>query len=217
MKFIAIRTAFAVFAVAGVVVPAALALPLSAHAQAATPKAATPAPAAATPAPAPAPVAVTPEARTAIKELLDAMNMRENLAKNYQGMLQTIAPQMAQAVGRQIDGNTALTPEQKSKVLENMKAPFDVAMKEVQGIITSPKLVDDTMAKMVPIYAKYFTTPEIKQLTMFYKSPVGAKSLTTMPQAIGESLQASFVELQPRVNAVVDKMIKTQVDAVTKK
>ena len=213
MKFTAIRTAIAVFAVGS-----AFALPLSAHAQAATPKAAAPAAApAAASAPAAAPAPVTPEARTAIKELLDAMNMRENLTKNYQGMLQTIAPQMAQAVGRQIDANTALTPEQKSKVLENMKVPFDGAMKEVQGIITSPKLVDDTMAKMVPIYAKYFTTPEIKQLTVFYKSPVGAKSLTTMPQAIGESLQASFVELQPRVNAVVDKMIKTQVDAVTTK
>jgi hypothetical protein len=215
MKFTAIRSTFAVLAV---VLPVALALPSSAHAQAATPKA--PAPSAApapAPAPVPVPVPVTPEARAAIKELLDAMNMRENLTKNFQGALQNVAPQMAESVGRQIDGDTTLTPEQKSKVLAGMKTPFDNAMKEVQGILTSPKLVDDTMAKMVPIFAKYFTTPEIKQLTVFYKSPVGAKALNTMPQAIGESLQTSFVELQPRLNAIVDKMVKTQIDAVTKK
>ncbi len=207
-------------AIAVALVCTSLVVCLPAHAQVAATKAAPAAPAtpsATTPAATPAPAAVAPETRAAIKDLLEAMNMRDNLSKNFQGMTGGIAPQLAQAVARQVDANPSLTPEQKSKVLEGMKVPFDSAMKEVQGIITSPKLVDDTLQKMIPIYAKYYTTPEIKQLTAFYKSPLGAKTLSTMPQAIGETLQATFAELQPRLTGLMDKMLKTQIDAVVAK
>ena len=168
-------------------------------------------------APAPAPVPVSAEARAAIKDLLDAMNMREYLSKNFQGMTQAIAPQLANAVARQVETNTALSPDQKTKVLEGLKVPFDGAMREVQGIVTGPKMVDDTLQKMYPVYAKNFTTPEIRQLTTFYKTPAGTKTLGVMTQAIGESLQATVAELQPRLSGIMDKMLKTQIDAVTAK
>lgn len=166
-------------------------------------------------APAPAPVAVSAEARVAIKELLDAMNMREYLSKNFQGMTQAIAPQLANAVARQVETNASLSADQKAKVLENLKVPFDGAMREVQGIVTSPKMVDDTLQKMIPVYAKNFTTPEIKQLSTFYRTPAGAKTLGVMTQAIGESLQSTVAELQPRLSGIMDKMLKTQIDAVS--
>lgn len=164
---------------------------------------------------APAPVNVTPEMRGAIKELLDVMNTKENLAKTFQAMGQTLPPQMAQAMNRQIELNTALTPEQKAKVREGMNQPFEGAVKEATAMITNPKLVDDTIDKMYPIYAKYYTVADIRAITAFYKSPVGAKTLTTMPQAINESLQAGVAGFQPRVNALMEKTVKTQVDAVT--
>lgn len=212
---------------AALLVGACLAAPFAAHAQAAAPTKNAPAPGPATPtknAPAPgpataspAPVAVTPEAHAAIKELIDVMNTKENLAKTFQAMGQTLPPQMAQAMNRQIEASAALTPEQKQKVREGMNQPFENAVKEAQGIVTNPKLVDDTIDKMYAIYAKYYTTPEIRQLVAFYKSPVGAKTLTAMPQAINESLQAGVANFQPRINALMEKTIKTQVDAVAKK
>ena len=168
-------------------------------------------------APAPAPVTVSPEARAAIKDLLDAMNMREYLSKNFQGMPQAIAPQLANAVARQVETNATLTPDQKTKVLEGLKVPFDTSMREVQGIVTSPKMVDDTLQKMYPVYAKNFTLPEIKQLSTFYRTPAGSKTLGVMTQAIGESLQATVADLQPRLGSIMDKMLKTQIDAVTAK
>lgn len=199
-------------ALATLLIGASLAVPLAAHAQAAAP--ATKAPAAA-PAAAPA-VPVTAEARAAIKELLDVMSTRENLGKTFQAMAQTLPPQMAQAMNREIEQST-LTPEQKQKVREGMNAPFDGAVKEAQTIVTSPKLIDDTIEKMYAIYAKYYTVAEIRQLVAFYKSPIGAKTLTAMPQAINESLQAGVANFQPRINALMEKTVKAQIDAGAKK
>ncbi len=207
MKINASRSALAVL-----LVGASLAVPLAAHAQAAAPTKTAPAAAPA----APPPVPVTPEARAAIKELLDAMNTRENLGKTFQAMAQTLPPQMAQAMNREIE-SSALTPEQKQKVREGMNQPFDGAVKEAQGIVTSPKLVDDTIEKMYGIYAKYYTVSDLKQLVAFYKSPIGAKTLTAMPQAINESLQAGVANFQPRINALMEKTVKAQIDAGSKK
>lgn len=207
LKFKTIRQAVATLAVG-----ASIAVPAAAFAQAA--KNAPAAPAATT---APAPVAVTPEARAAIKELLDVMNTKENLTKTFAAMSQTLPPQMAQAMNQQIENNAALTPEQKTKVRSGMAEPFNAALKEAQGIVANPKLVDDTIDKMYGIYAKYYTVAEVKQLVAFYKSPLGNKTLTAMPQAINESLQAGVANFQPRIAAVMDKTLKTQIDAATKK
>lgn len=191
--------------------------PLVAHAQAGAPAKNAPAaatPAAATPA-TPAPVAVTPEARAAIKELLDVMNTRDGLTKTYGAMSQSLAPRMGEAMNRQIEANAALSVEQKQKVRDGMNPPFENAVKEATAIVTSPKLVDETIEKMIPIYAKYFTTAEAKQLTAFYKTPLGAKTLTAMPQVINDSLQAGVAIFTPRVNAIMEKTMKTQMDAVS--
>ena len=181
-------------------------------------KAAPPATSAPAPAPAvaPAPVAVTPDARAAIKELLEITKTRENMGKAFQAMGQNLPPQMAQAMNVSIENNPALSPEQKQKVRANMNQPFENTVKEALTIINDPKVADETVERMYPIYAKYYTPDEIRQITAFYKTPVGAKSLNLTPQIIGESMQAGFSIFQPRVNAVMDKAVKKEVDAVTK-
>ena len=212
MNRTALRTALSVVALG-----ASLTASSGVLAQGAAPKAAPPAAAPAAPAPAPAPVPVTPEARAAIKELLDVMNTRENLSKTFQAMGQTLPSQMAGAMSRQIETNPSLTPEQKVKLRDNMNQPFDSAVKEAIALVSDPKVVDQTIDKMYAIYAKYYTTPEIKQLVAFYKTPVGSKTLSVMPQAINESLQAGVGQFQPKINAVMERTLKTQIDAVSKK
>ena len=166
--------------------------------------------------PAAAPVVVTPEARAAIKDLIEVTKTRDNLAKTYQAMTQNLPPQLAQAMNVAIENNASLNAEQKQKVRANMNQPFEVAVKDATTILSDPKVVDESIDRIYPIYAKYYTPDEIRQITAFYKSPVGAKMLTTMPQVINESLQAGFALVQPRLNALIEKTVKTQVDAVTK-
>ena len=169
------------------------------------------------PAPVPAaaaPVTVTPETRAAIKELIDVTKTRENLGRTFQMMSQNLPPQMAQAMNRQIETTATLSPEQKQKVRDGMNQPFENAVKEAMTIVSDPKVVDESIERMYPIYAKHFTAAEIRQLTAFYKTPVGAKTLSTMPQVINESMQAGVTIFQPRLNALMEKTVKTQIDSV---
>ena len=50
-----------------------------------------------------------------------------------------------------------------------------------------------------PIYHKHLTLEEIKELTKFYKSPVGKKMISVLPNIVQESMQA----IQPWANSLV--------------
>ena len=53
------------------------------------------------------------------------------------------------------------------------------------------KLDKDALSNMiVPIYAKYFTHDEIKELLTFYQTPLGQKVIATLPSVIRESTVA---------------------------
>ena len=53
------------------------------------------------------------------------------------------------------------------------------------------ELNSDVLIKMIiPIYDKYYTESDIKQLTEFYQSSLGKKVIATMPVVVQESMQA---------------------------
>lgn len=59
---------------------------------------------------------------------------------------------------------------------------WDTFVKEVR----SEELVD----LVVPIYDKYYTREEIHDLTMFYRSPVGQKTIKILPKLSAEAIDA---------------------------
>ncbi len=170
---------------------------------------------AATPTTAPAaPVTVTPEMRAAIKELLDTSKFRDSLSQTYQGLVPSLPAQMAQMLNSEIQKNQKLSEDQKKQVRERLNKSFDAAAKSGIAILQDPKMVDEIVEKVYPIYAKYFTLAEIKQLTAFYKSPVGAKSITTMPLVVGDTMRSTMTLLQGRISPILDNLLKKEVDAV---
>lgn len=59
---------------------------------------------------------------------------------------------------------------------------WDTFVKEVR----SEELVD----LVVPIYDKYYTREEIHDLTMFYRSPVGQKTIKILPKLSADAIDA---------------------------
>jgi len=49
---------------------------------------------------------------------------------------------------------------------------------------------DDFTKMMIPIYAQHFSDVEIKQLTAFYRSPLGQKLVKEQPAMVQESMRA---------------------------
>lgn len=46
---------------------------------------------------------------------------------------------------------------------------------------------DDMINEFIPLYSKYFSNEEIKQMIAFYQTPLGQKTLSVMPQLSSES------------------------------
>ena len=44
--------------------------------------------------------------------------------------------------------------------------------------------------QIIPIYHRHLSHAEIRELIAFYESPIGRKTISVMPQVVGESMQA---------------------------
>jgi hypothetical protein len=140
----------------------------------------------------PPPAAPSPEALAAAKELMAIMSP-DMMRQMMQGMVGQMWPQLERSFGPKIDAATSA----------ELRAEFESTLQQ---------WVTDTMQDMPPIYARYFTVAELRELAAFYKTPVGAKALSQMPRVMADFTaimlprMASFqVQLQARLQAVLQK------------
>jgi hypothetical protein len=54
----------------------------------------------------------------------------------------------------------------------------------------------EAMKEAPPVYARHFSVSELKELTAFYRTPIGAKALHEMPQVTGEFMTVLVPRLQ---------------------
>ena len=63
------------------------------------------------------------------------------------------------------------------------KAPL-----EQQGELRKIIKTEEIIKRLIPLYAKYYTVEELKELITFYNSPTGRKHLETVPKIMEDSL-----------------------------
>src|SRR5215469_3273470 len=61
---------------------------------------------------------------------------------------------------------------------------------------------------LIPIYRKYFSSDEIKELIAFYKSPLGKKFVGVAPQLIGDAMSAGAEHGREIFKRIEDKLKK---------
>ena len=108
-----------------------------------------------------------PDATAAANELVEAMRATDQLKVLMPMLMQQLKPAITQGrpeVERDYD---AMVPQ--------MLAAADARMGEFTGAIAV-------------IYASHFTVDELRQLTAFYRGPVGQKFLQIMPRIMQDSM-----------------------------
>ena len=108
-----------------------------------------------------------PDATAAAKELVETMRATDQLKVLMPMLMQQLKPAIAQGrpeVERDYD---AMVPQ--------MLAAVDARMGEFTGAIAV-------------LYASHFTADELRQLTAFYRGPVGQKFLQIMPRIMQDSM-----------------------------
>ncbi|KQQ46404.1 hypothetical protein ASF61_18615 [Duganella sp. Leaf126] len=172
----------------------------AAFAQAAAPAAAAPAAAGA--------AAVDPAAMAAAKELFASMNYRALMVDSMAKMSQGLASSIRAGAEAGIDANPKATPEQKRQARAKMEAELPKVIAGMQEVMNDPSLVDEIMTQTVPLYARTFSADELKQIAAFYRTPVGAKMLSAMPQLMGEGMQIGQQIVSSRIGPMMQKLQK---------
>jgi hypothetical protein len=67
---------------------------------------------------------------------------------------------------------------------------------------------DGLMSRMVPIYAKYFTHEEIKELIRFYDTAIGKKTIEVMPALMQEGMIVGQIWGQSLAPKILERIKK---------
>ena len=119
----------------------------------------------------------TPESKKVVSEkyLKDLGELLEMMGASSTG------EQVAYAVANETLGAIAATGSQVTE--EMQKIVLDEALIEFNALFGDPKVMSELYA---PLYSEHLTEKEIGELLAFYKSPLGQKTLTALPQ-IGQA------------------------------
>lgn len=147
-----------------------------------------------------------PAAAAAANELFEAMHYRTMMGGMMQQMTQGMEQAMRSSAEAVIKNNTKTTPEQKKAALSRMEAELPAAVARMREVLNDAGLVDEMMAEIVPFYARTYTADELKQITAFYRSPVGAKMMATTPQLMQTAMQVAQKVMLKRVQPMIEQM-----------
>ncbi len=122
-------------------------------------------------------------------KLLKVMNLEKSYAETLD--------QMMQAQSRMLPAE-----------LQNDKAKMEQYTKVVNDFINKyvgwDKMKDD-MAKM---YTKHYTASELQDLSKFYATETGKKTIKVMPQIAAESMQISQGKIMPHMQELQESIAK---------
>ncbi|MEH2233471.1 MAG: DUF2059 domain-containing protein [Nostoc sp.] len=76
-----------------------------------------------------------------------------------------------------------------TQLLNDLKSDYPQVPQKVWDNFAAEFKSDEIVNEIVPIYNKYFTNEEIKQLIRFYQTPLGQKTITVLPQLYQESYE----------------------------
>jgi len=136
---------------------------------------------------------LTAEKRADIEQLLEMTGSAE------------IGRQMAGAVVQQM---TVFLRKARPDIPQRV---LDVLPAEVDGVFMDN--IGTLMDLTIPLYHKYFTGAEIKELIRFYSTPLGKKAIESMPALMGEAIalgQQWGQSLGPAIQARIQARLKKE-------
>src|SRR5579864_5649262 len=150
-------------------------------------------------APAAAAAPADPAKQAAIKELLDAIDAQK-LVGAIGNSAQMQAKQLVPAIlSDALTENKTLTDKQKQAAVPNLQKVAVPKLVDSAGqVFSSDSFRQDAIQAQYEAYAKFYTTQEIKDLTVFYKSPTGRKFIQVQDQVGREVVNGLMQKYMPQ-------------------
>ncbi|MBI3716527.1 MAG: DUF2059 domain-containing protein [Betaproteobacteria bacterium] len=154
------------------------------------------------------PATVNEEQRTAINELLTAMNFKKTMSQMSSAMSQAMPQMLDQTLDSIAKTNPQMTPQKKEAMHKLALESRAKVQQELADMYSDPLVVRSLEDAMGRAYAKRFSTPEIRKITAFYNSAEGQKMLNYLPEIMRESMPEIMQTLSPRMTKMIEKTAK---------
>ena len=90
----------------------------------------------------------------------------------------------------ELTGAANVSADALRQIIAPLKAGFPDVPQEFWDTFTKEVHSDELIDLVVPIYDKYYTREEIHDLTAFYQSPVGQKTIQVLPKLSADAIDA---------------------------
>lgn len=90
----------------------------------------------------------------------------------------------------ELTGAANVSADALRQIIEPLRAGFPQVPEEFWNTFIKEVHSDELIDLVIPIYDKYYTRREIEDLTHFYQSPVGRKTIQVLPKLSTEAINA---------------------------
>jgi hypothetical protein len=90
----------------------------------------------------------------------------------------------------ELTGAAKVSASALKQIIAPMRQAFPQVPEGFWNEFLSEVRADELVDLIVPIYDKYYTRDDIQELTRFYQSPVGQKTVKVLPQLSAEAIDA---------------------------
>lgn len=147
---------------------------------------------------------ISQEKRDLIKELLEITESSKNAEQIMDAMVRAELPKLVSTVLKNVPALDSDRPEIQKKFSDIVSRMAIKYRDRVAKKIDLNQLIEQVS---YPIYDKYFTESELRDIVGFYKSATGKKAIAVLPQIVGDSMKRTNEILLPKMTSIMTEII----------
>ncbi len=162
------------------------------------------------PAPLPSPE-ISAEKRALIKEMLELTNSKKTMDAMLKMEAEQMEKQLPEATWLAVSGMQelkSLTPQQREGVRQQVVAQSLRSGRRLYELVLEKldfdKLIEDIS---LPLYDKYFSESELRDILTFHKSATGKKVIEVLPNLMTEAITRATNIMLPKITEIVSQIM----------
>lgn len=159
--------------------------------------------------------AISPEKRKIIAEIITVTNAEKGIEDVMQAMMTQMDAMYPAIIHSTLEKQEDLTASEKielEKTLVENRQDFDRRFRE--KLLKAINFREYAEATLYPIYNKFFSESELKDLLAFYQTPTGQKLNKIIPQMSAETVRLSQTYLLPKLDKIFEELMKENTEKV---
>lgn len=152
--------------------------------------------------------AASSEKQAVIKELVFLINGDNKMEEMMNAMVPQIQAQQDAAMKSMLDQRTDLNGVERKALEDSLAVDKRYSVKRLMDKMTQKLDYNELINEIAySVYDNYFTLEELRDLTVFYKSPTGQKSLKMMAPIMTDTMTAMQERVMPKMMLIIKEIM----------